>query len=424
MVNWGPMDTKTVKGKIRFEKGAKNDVFKYEIYKVWVQFRGLPKELREFSIIWTIGSILGVSRAVDTKFTKKYGRARMKVAVLDPHLIPDLVDVVIGDFVYELQFRVEKDMSDGEPQVIDMDSTMDEDKAPEEKGPENMDHDGKKMEDPPAGQTSEKQPDASVAPSGQHKSKATTVVLTEQEDLAAAGTQEVFMGTAEVPHHVDKEGKGSNSVRKSDVVKPVVLLTQTGMTPDGSAKWKASMLQSKIDSGTLNKTKALSGGVVSPVRASKRNASISEQDSLEKATKLKARRNMDSSSIKGKELPLSFDVFDDSSLLASTSTLGISLGANEQEATLSMQLLRDIESRRMSESKCLHVETNSLLGDASSVCSLDENLDLDALNLICAEISEDLGAGGCDPVCLWTPISHLKKSRSKNKKKKLKNHSR
>ena len=173
------MDTKTVKGKIRFEKGAENDVFKYEIDKVWVQFRGLPKELREFPIIWTIGSILGVSRAVDTKFTKKYGRARMKVAVLDPHLIPDLVDVVIGDFVYELQFRVEKDMSDGEPQVIDMDSTMDEDKAPEEKGPENMDHDGKKMEDPPAGQTSKKQPNASVAPSGQHKSKATTIVLTE-----------------------------------------------------------------------------------------------------------------------------------------------------------------------------------------------------------------------------------------------------
>jgi hypothetical protein len=309
MVNWGPMDTKIVKGKICFEKGAENDVFKYEIDKFWVQFQGLTKELQEFPIIWAIGSILGVSRAVDTKFTKKYGRARMKVVVLDPDLIPDLVDVVIGDFVYELQFRVEKDMPDGEPQVIDMDSTMDEDKAPEEKGSENMDHDGKKMEDPPTSQTSEKQPDASVAPSGQHKSKATTVVLTEQEDLAAAGTQEVSMGTAEVPHHVDKEGKGSNSVRKSDVVKPVVLLTQTGMTPDGSAQWKASMLQSKIDSGTLNKTKALSGGVVSPVRVSKRNASTSEQDSLKKATKLKARRNMNSSSIKGKEQPLSFDVF-------------------------------------------------------------------------------------------------------------------
>jgi hypothetical protein len=30
---------------------------------------------------------------------------------------------------------------------------------------------------------------------------------------------------------------------------------------------------------------------------------------LKKATKLKARRNMNSSSIKGKEQPLSFDVF-------------------------------------------------------------------------------------------------------------------
>jgi hypothetical protein len=45
MVNWGPMDTKIVKRKIRFEKEAENDVFKYEIDKVWVQFRGLPKEL-------------------------------------------------------------------------------------------------------------------------------------------------------------------------------------------------------------------------------------------------------------------------------------------------------------------------------------------------------------------------------------------
>ena len=39
----------------------------------------------------------------------------MKVAVLNPDLIPDLVDVVIRDYVYELQFRMEEDMPDGEP---------------------------------------------------------------------------------------------------------------------------------------------------------------------------------------------------------------------------------------------------------------------------------------------------------------------
>jgi hypothetical protein len=93
------MDTKTVKEKIWFEKEAKNNVFKYEIDKVWVQFRRLPKELREFPIIWAISSILGVSRAVDTKFTKEHDRARMKVAVLNLDLIPDLMDVVIGEYV-------------------------------------------------------------------------------------------------------------------------------------------------------------------------------------------------------------------------------------------------------------------------------------------------------------------------------------
>uniref|UniRef100_C6JRS1 DUF4283 domain-containing protein n=1 Tax=Sorghum bicolor TaxID=4558 RepID=C6JRS1_SORBI len=133
------MDTKSVKGKICFEKGVEDDVYKYEIDKVWVQFRGLPKEFREFPIIWAIGSILGVPRAVDTKFTKKFGRARMKVAVLDPSLILNLVDVVIGDFVYELQFRVDQDVPNGEPEVIDMDSTM-EDENPNEEKPSEEKH--------------------------------------------------------------------------------------------------------------------------------------------------------------------------------------------------------------------------------------------------------------------------------------------
>jgi hypothetical protein len=52
IVNWGPMDLKTVKGQIRFEKGIENEVYKYEIDKVWVQFRGLSNELREFPIVY------------------------------------------------------------------------------------------------------------------------------------------------------------------------------------------------------------------------------------------------------------------------------------------------------------------------------------------------------------------------------------
>jgi hypothetical protein len=145
MVNWDPMDTKTVKGKFRFEKGVENKVYKYEIDKVWVQFRGLPKELREFPIIWTIGSILDVPRAVDTrhKIQKEIRTGKNESTCAEPLSHPGPSGVVIGDFVYELQFRVEKDMPIGEPQVIDMDSNMDEDKPAEDKEGENMDEDGK-----------------------------------------------------------------------------------------------------------------------------------------------------------------------------------------------------------------------------------------------------------------------------------------
>ena len=51
----------------------------------------------------------------------------MKVAVLDSNLIPVFVDVVIGDYVYQLHFGVEQGMPDGEPELIDLDSTMEDD---------------------------------------------------------------------------------------------------------------------------------------------------------------------------------------------------------------------------------------------------------------------------------------------------------
>jgi len=120
MVNFGAMDGKVVKGRIRFEKGTDPHVYTSEINKVWVQFRGLPKEFKTFPIIWGVGTILGVPKAVDMAFTNESGRCRMKIAVLAPNLIPDYADVVIGDQVYSLQFKVEEDNSNGEPQVIDM----------------------------------------------------------------------------------------------------------------------------------------------------------------------------------------------------------------------------------------------------------------------------------------------------------------
>lgn len=73
---------------------------KYVIPKVWVQCKGLPSELREYLIICAVGSILGITKAVDMLFTRRYEIARLQVLVLDPSLIPDVVDVAIGDHLY------------------------------------------------------------------------------------------------------------------------------------------------------------------------------------------------------------------------------------------------------------------------------------------------------------------------------------
>jgi hypothetical protein len=227
----------------------------------------------------------------------------------------------------------------------------------------------------------------------------------------AAGVQQDLAATVGAAlQHSNLEDTESASVGEKSTYKPVVLLSSSGMTLDGLAQWKASLLRSKT----------LRGGAVSPARASKKNTSTLDQHSLEKATKLKARKNLDASSVKGNEtLPHSFDILNDSMLLPTTSLLGISLGSNEQEVSLSLKSLRDIEFARMSANNSLEEESKAMLDDTSTVCSLEENMDLEALNLICAEISENLGDGGCDSLCLQTPISHSKKSRSKlNKKKK------
>jgi hypothetical protein len=176
----------------------------------------------------------------------------------------------------------------------------------------------------------------------------------EQQADQAEGKQPPASGKAGGQHrtvddiqHTTEDGVTPASAGK----KPMVVLTQSRVTPNGAAQWKANLMPNP-DSGILNKT--LNGGSVSPMRARKRNATTSDQDSLEKATKLKARKNLDSSSSKGnKPQTSSFNTFDDPTLLAAASSLGLVLGSNEQEVSNSLNSLRDLVGKRLSESKLL-----------------------------------------------------------------------
>jgi hypothetical protein len=71
---------------------------------------------------------------VDMKFTKTFGRARLKVAALAPERIPELVNVVIGDYVFGLQFLVETEEESKNPSPIYLDEhPKDEDNKEQEK---------------------------------------------------------------------------------------------------------------------------------------------------------------------------------------------------------------------------------------------------------------------------------------------------
>ncbi|PWZ19485.1 hypothetical protein Zm00014a_015921 [Zea mays] len=64
MIEWGTVHTKFGAQMLIKEEGLGEEI-KYEMPKAWVQFTGLPKKLREYSVIWAVGSMLGISKEVD-----------------------------------------------------------------------------------------------------------------------------------------------------------------------------------------------------------------------------------------------------------------------------------------------------------------------------------------------------------------------
>jgi hypothetical protein len=107
MIEWGIVQTKDRQAKLLIEEAAARSSSKQPMRMVWVQITRLRSEMRDFLAIWAIGRILGVTKEVDMIFIRKFNRARLQVLVLDPSLIPICCDVVIGEDIYELHFKVE-----------------------------------------------------------------------------------------------------------------------------------------------------------------------------------------------------------------------------------------------------------------------------------------------------------------------------
>jgi hypothetical protein len=74
MVEWGVVQTKDRMAKMIIEEGSGGSHYRQALRRVWVQMMGLPDELWEYLTIWAIGTILGVTKDVDMKFTRDFER--------------------------------------------------------------------------------------------------------------------------------------------------------------------------------------------------------------------------------------------------------------------------------------------------------------------------------------------------------------
>jgi hypothetical protein len=126
MIEWGLVQIKDRKAMLIIEELGGGSNVKQVMRKVWVQMTKLPNELRDFLTILAIGTILGATMDTDMTFTRHYNRPRMQVLVLDLALIPTSFDVVIGDNVFELHFKVELEDMRENPKLLKMDENGDD----------------------------------------------------------------------------------------------------------------------------------------------------------------------------------------------------------------------------------------------------------------------------------------------------------
>ncbi|PWZ17182.1 hypothetical protein Zm00014a_024402 [Zea mays] len=83
------------------------------LQKVWVNVYGVPFEIRSSLPLWAVGSILGATQKVDMRYTRKMGVVRILVAVTSVNHIPESAEIVVGEGLYEIFFKVDKVLKDG-----------------------------------------------------------------------------------------------------------------------------------------------------------------------------------------------------------------------------------------------------------------------------------------------------------------------
>ena len=143
------------------------------------------------------------------------------------------------------------------------------------------------------------------------------------------------------------------------------------------------------------------------------------QDSLQRAAKLKAKRNLEESTTQGNSSSVnSFSALDNSLIATKFSSLRVCLDVSNFSCSEQLDYLKSIEKDRLSCDKRSEVEKNwesgSSLDDSEELWG--DDIDIMALNHICGEMAE----GPSDGDCGGSEDTRAKTSVGKNRKRKKK----
>lgn len=75
----------------------------------------MPVEIRDFLSLCAIWLIIGTTTRVNMEKVRKNDLVRMLVGILDIDAIPSSVEIVVGEYVYDIFFKVE----DAEVDIVD-----------------------------------------------------------------------------------------------------------------------------------------------------------------------------------------------------------------------------------------------------------------------------------------------------------------
>jgi len=137
---------------------------------------------------------------------------------------------------------------------------------------------------------------------------------------------------------------------------------------------------------------------------------------VEKASKLKAKKNLDVPQNKGNDNLISFTSLDESTVLSNISNVGISISSSVNVSSF----VSDLKAAELSRLKESVNKNKVILNDSEEILENVEEFDPIALETLCGNLVEGVSDVDCELELALQPTSHRKKSASSKKKKRIK----